>query len=369
MSLMRPLGSIGACALVLTASVVKADLQGRLPATPGGTDWQAVYDTDLDITWIANGNLAGTNTFGLPTATDLGTHPSANSALQGRIESVGSMNWPGAFHFIDAMNAAGYLGFDDWRLPAVAQPDETCSAIAGGSPPSYYGTGCLGSEFGHLFHTELGAMEGTSVIVTGDPAELAKFSNTILALVYWYGQEVASYTPSAWIMDMHNGNQFFLNKSSKVYAIAVRDGDVGGGGGSEGDADGDGIPDQQDNCSNVANADQLDTDADGLGDACDPDDDGDGVPDEADAFPTDSTETADNDNDGTGDNADLDDDNDNLSDSDEAIYGTDPFNADTDGDGVSDGDEVSANTDPLVDEAARTRNGTLIIINSVLLSE
>jgi uncharacterized membrane protein YgcG len=42
------------------------------------------------------------------------------------------------------------------------------------------------------------------------------------------------------------------------------------------DSDGDGIVDSFDNCPNVANAEQLDTDGDGVGDACDDDDDGSG---------------------------------------------------------------------------------------------
>jgi hypothetical protein len=48
------------------------------------------------------------------------------------------------------------------------------------------------------------------------------------------------------------------------------------------DADGDGVADAADNCTAVANADQLDSDADRRGDACDGDDDGDGVADAAD---------------------------------------------------------------------------------------
>ena len=36
------------------------------------------------------------------------------------------------------------------------------------------------------------------------------------------------------------------------------------------DSDGDGVPDYQDNCPNDANADQKDSDHDGLGDVCDP---------------------------------------------------------------------------------------------------
>ncbi len=43
------------------------------------------------------------------------------------------------------------------------------------------------------------------------------------------------------------------------------------------DADRDGILDSVDNCVDVANADQLDTDRDGKGNVCDTDDDGDGV--------------------------------------------------------------------------------------------
>ncbi len=75
---------------------------------------------------------------------------------------------------------------------------------------------------------------------------------------------------------------------------------------SDPDSDSDGTPDSTDNCPDTANADQLDTDSDGAGDACDTDDDGDGVNDSDDVFPLDSAEWADSDNDGIGDNADTD---------------------------------------------------------------
>ncbi|MCH2337357.1 MAG: hypothetical protein MK316_08860 [Pseudomonadales bacterium] len=78
------------------------------------------------------------------------------------------------------------------------------------------------------------------------------------------------------------------------------------------DTDGDGLEDDSDNCASVANAEQLDTDSDGLGNACDDDDDGDGVADTTDAFSLDSEETTDTDGDGTGNNEDTDDDGDTI---------------------------------------------------------
>jgi hypothetical protein len=70
------------------------------------------------------------------------------------------------------------------------------------------------------------------------------------------------------------------------------------------DSDSDGLRDALDNCPKVKNADQLDTDSDRIGNACDDDDDGDGTPDSEDAFPLDPSESADTDNDGVGDNSD-----------------------------------------------------------------
>ena len=47
--------------------------------------------------------------------------------------------------------------------------------------------------------------------------------------------------------------------------------DTGLGSATAGDSDGDGVSDDRDNCTLVANASQIDSDSDGIGNRCDPD--------------------------------------------------------------------------------------------------
>lgn len=122
------------------------------------------------------------------------------------------------------------------------------------------------------------------------------------------------------------------------------------------DTDGDTFVDEQDNCPVNTNADQLDSDGDGIGDACDTDIDDDGITNTVDNCPSiANADQSDIDNDTIGDVCDADADGDGLLNTVEDVNAngivdtgeTDPLNADTDSDGYSDGDEVAQGTDPL----------------------
>jgi len=131
------------------------------------------------------------------------------------------------------------------------------------------------------------------------------------------------------------------------------------------DQDKDGIDDADDNCPQVPNPNQLDTDGDAIGNACDPDDDNDGVQDDSDNCPLLVNPTQlDNDNDSIGDVCDPDDDNDNVDDTDDNCpftQNSDQFDFDGDGLGdVCDPDADGDGVDNDFDQCPKTDLGQIV---------
>ena len=173
-----------------------------------------IYDTDLNINWLANANLADTQAFGVS-----------------GIDANGRMNWNTAGLWIAAMNTANYLGYNDWRLPT------TIDIGNNGTSGSWYdGTGDYGyntsstGEMAHLYYTELGNLgyvstsgaypqPGWGLTNTGP------FTN-FQSNYYRSGTEYAPNTDRAWYFSTNGGNQSVNYKYDTLFTLAVRPGQV-----------------------------------------------------------------------------------------------------------------------------------------------
>ena len=131
-----------------------------LQVNPGG---QTVYDPMTDITWLANGNLAASNQFGLPMC----TNPTTPTLC---VASDGSMTYDSTVQFVANMNSAVYLGQKNWTIPAI---DTSCP-----------GFGCGGTKnpLGNLFYSQLGLSKGMSVFL---PSAGAGPFNNLQPYLYW----------------------------------------------------------------------------------------------------------------------------------------------------------------------------------------
>lgn len=176
------------------------------PSLAPSADERVVYDPALNVTWLADGDLAARRTFGVT-----GINPD------------GSMNWNTAQAWITAMNDSNYLGHNGWRLPKTRQPDTTCS-IETPVTHDFSGYDCTGSEMGELFYTELGGAAGSTLRRTHDGD--AELFHNVQPSLYWSDADT-SQAFGAWTFSFGNGFQganFFAND---LYVIPVIDGPIG----------------------------------------------------------------------------------------------------------------------------------------------
>lgn len=169
-------------ATAVTTIILSTSTHAALVERLGGL---AYYDTDADLTWLADANYAQTSGF----------------------DADGRMDWATANSWAAGLNIEGVTG---WRLP------DTDPAIAGFSQS--------GSEMGNLFYNVLGGVAFNSITSTNN-ANYDLFSNVIPAS-YWSATEYAPNTGAAWDFYMNNGAQDVSSKRNGHFAWAVYSGDV-----------------------------------------------------------------------------------------------------------------------------------------------
>jgi hypothetical protein len=121
------------------------ELSGLI-ARDGG---QVAFDSRLNVSWLADANLAAKQTFGVP-----------------GINKTGSMDYATAIRWVTAMNAfdhgGGYLGHNNWQLPTTPATDASCERT--GRHGESFGFNCSGSALGSLYYVSIGLREPESAI-------------------------------------------------------------------------------------------------------------------------------------------------------------------------------------------------------------
>jgi hypothetical protein len=173
------------------------------------SDGNVIHDQALDIYWLADANLAATNTFGIRHGVN--PHPKDPSYIN--INPDGSMSYATAVVWIDAMNAQDYLGHNNWRLPMAT--DRSATYYISGSG---IGDAFQGSEMGELYYSELSATAGSA------SAE-GPFDN-LQSYLYWSGThtQLNPHGTGHDTFSFASGYQGGNFENDEVYVIPVFDG-------------------------------------------------------------------------------------------------------------------------------------------------
>lgn len=222
----------------LLAALVCVTLSGTSHAALQGRDLdgnlvtsEAYYDTDLNITWLADANYAKTSGY----------------SADGLMDVHRANYWATNLSIVDAVNNITY---DNWRLPTVNPLNGIWYVVNyGGGYPSFIGggqdagynisapgsayAGSIASEMAFMFYNNLG--NSAAFTLAGDATDcrwteacldnVGPFSN-LQNNAYW-SSSTFDGAGRWWLFDMRGGNQEQINYAENFYAWAVSDGDVG----------------------------------------------------------------------------------------------------------------------------------------------
>ena len=181
------------------ASLAGRDITGNVVAS-GSASEVFLYDTVLNVTWLRDANANG------------------------------SMTWAAANTWASGLNVGGYTG---WRLPTMIDTGTAgCNFAYSGTDCGYNvqtkSGGIVYSEMASLYYDTLGnkgAYNTSGASQSGTLVNKGDFLN-MQSFAYWSGLEYVPDPSNAWLFSPYGGDQNRIGKTSSLYALAVRPGDV-----------------------------------------------------------------------------------------------------------------------------------------------
>jgi hypothetical protein len=180
---------------------------------------EMIYDRILEVTWLRDANLALTNQFGVS-----------------GINADGSMDWATARAWMDAMNAAHYLGYSDWRLPHIEPIDSEYDFSFSVDGSTDYGMGIVSpnSELAYMFSVSLRNYDQL-LDDYKDPRDESRFKNLecvdtrAFCPTFWSSNPYVNpahpeWPQAVWVFDMSIGVQSGDFVDKHYYVWPVRDG-------------------------------------------------------------------------------------------------------------------------------------------------
>lgn len=169
--------------ITVSALVLSTSTNAALVERLGGL---AYYDTEADLTWLADANSAG-----------------------GMLSLAAANTWAENL-IVD--------GVGGWRLPETLQPDPSCDFQ---NADESSGMNCTGSEMGNLFYNALGNNAG-ALTNTGP------FSN-LFPTDYWSStkfEPIPGIDDLAWTFHMGTGRQAWTVDRNVKFVLVMQSGDV-----------------------------------------------------------------------------------------------------------------------------------------------
>lgn len=152
-----------------------------------------IYDSTQNITWMRD----------------------ASYSLTIGDDADGLMNHGDALAYANAFVYSNSGGtYSNWRLPTTTVPDAGCNLQDDPLPGQSQGSGCTGSEMGHLL--------GVDGVSFWNPGIFLNVSSQW----YWSETEYAHNANQAWQYNFQTDSQFIANKTGNSGLWLVMDGDV-----------------------------------------------------------------------------------------------------------------------------------------------